>query len=526
MKKAQPPAKFLSPNLQATSSQSTPRVSTPTLLSETQGRNEAIKYALIHLLAIKPLSVGECATTIHARTSMVQPVLERIAEKESSGDWRLSKRCYKDLDVWGFPYRSTADREDVIENAIYAYDAQRIDPKDNLWQFLLPPQDRFKGKTLSKLRLQQPTAGTPLAKPKVLEKKTASSRPDPKKALKDSSDAKKVAKSSSSDGPPTVKSAKDKAVRRDGEAAKTASGTKNGKAGETVREKDTKKAKAGPAPKTASSKPKTPSPLSSSPPVNASDFEGGHPVHKVLSGSPSPTKRPLDNKRKVAGDEGKLAAAKRVRSSSDSEDSRPLRKFLPVERQPVKRAAADEKNESPATAKKVRLDGHEAGAPVRKPAPAPRSSSQPAKRKVDDDDSSSLDSAPLKTRRLLANGATGAVRKVSTATTATPDSAQRKKLATGPSGSSRGAQAPQSRPAAHTDSSNSGGTSPDEQLSQRQSMELASNFRRFYKTYEQLYTEISGAVEPPSKERLDELLRMHASLEDMKRMLARVPRRV
>ena len=375
VKKARPSAKFLSPNLQATSSQSTPRVSTPTVLSESQERNEAVKFALIHLLAIKPLSVAECASTIRARTSMVQPVLERIAEKESTGDWRLSKRCYKDLDVWGFSYRPD-DREAVIEHAIDAYDAQRIDPKDAIWQGLLPPDQRFRGTTLSKLKLLQPAAITP--KPKVLDKKAArqdakkpgKEAPDPKKAVQPKKDAK-----ISADSPHAVKSIKDKAVIRDGEVGKPASGTKSGKA---VGETDAaKKAKAGPS-KAASSKPKTPSPLSKSPPVNASDFEDGHPVHKVLSGSPSPTKRPVDKKRKAAAD-GR-PAAKTSRLSSDSEDGRPARKFLP-EKQPLKRAA-DDRNGSPAAAKKARLDGHAAAPPVRKPLPPhprPRASRRSAR---------------------------------------------------------------------------------------------------------------------------------------------------
>jgi RNA polymerase II elongation factor ELL len=498
MKKAQPPAKLLSPNLQATSSQSTPRVSTP-IINETQKRNEAIRFALTHLLAIKPLSLRESITAIRARNSAVLPVLERIAEKESNGDWRLKKRGYRDLDVWGFPYR-TVDRDAVVENAIDAFDALRFGPKDPIWQGLLPQEQRFKGITLSKLKLLQPTDVAP--KPKVTEKKTA------KKFGKDGTDAKKAGKKEakiSADNPSATKAAGDKSTLRDGGAGKTASGTKNGKA---VRETDSTKTAKFAQTNPSSSKPKTPSPLSKSPPVNASDFEGHH-ARKVLPGSPSPAKQPVDRKRPVS---------KAPRLSSDSEDSRPARKVLP-EKQSLKRAADDrnERNESQTSAKKSRLDGHAVAPLVRKPLPADRTSSQPAKRKMDDDDSSSLDSAPLKTRRLLANGS-GAVRKVSTAIApATPDPAARKKLvAKAPSGSSRSGQAPQQQRAA-VDSSDS--TSPDEALSLRQSMALASKFRSFYKKYEQLYRDISGAAEPPSQERRDELLRMHTRLADMKRMI-------
>jgi hypothetical protein len=143
---------------------------------------------------------------------------------------------------------------------------------------------------------------------------------------------------------------------------------------------------------------------------------------------------------------------------------------------------------------------------------------------LEDDSSSSLDSAPLKTRRLLANGAavSGHSRSVISKVAAPDAAVARKKQAvkTGPAarggGGGHGGQG--ARGGGGSDSSNSGGTSPEE-LSRRQSMSLASKFRRFYAQYEQLYKDINSAVEPPSKARKDELLKMHYRLSEMKKML-------
>jgi RNA polymerase II elongation factor ELL len=117
------------------------------------------------------------------------------------------------------------------------------------------------------------------------------------------------------------------------------------------------------------------------------------------------------------------------------------------------------------------------------------------------------------------------------ATPVTPDaSGTRKKLAAKAGAAASSRLAPPARVkgggANATDSSNSGGTSPEEhQLSLRQSVTLASKFRRFYEKYERLYREISSAAEPPSKARKDELLQMHSSLREMKKMLVGGPGR-
>ena len=56
----------------------------------------------------------------------------------------------KELDVWGFPYHNETRRQEAIENSIVAFDTLGIDPHDDLWQLLLPVDERGKGICLSK----------------------------------------------------------------------------------------------------------------------------------------------------------------------------------------------------------------------------------------------------------------------------------------------------------------------------------------------------------------------------------------
>jgi RNA polymerase II elongation factor ELL len=62
----------------------------------------------------------------------------------------LLEVSYKELDVWGFPYHNEIGRQSAIENSTVAFDTLGIDPHDDLWQLLLPVDERGKGICLSK----------------------------------------------------------------------------------------------------------------------------------------------------------------------------------------------------------------------------------------------------------------------------------------------------------------------------------------------------------------------------------------
>ena len=123
--------------------------------SHSSAESEAQRYALLHLLAIKPISETSIQKLTHIPPEPLSKHLSNIAERSGSGPdstWNLSTKRYKELDVWNFPYTGD-DRQCAIERAIHALDWLRLNPQDKLWQRLLPKTERGKGKTLSKLSL-------------------------------------------------------------------------------------------------------------------------------------------------------------------------------------------------------------------------------------------------------------------------------------------------------------------------------------------------------------------------------------
>lgn len=116
---------------------------------------EALKVALIHLLAVRPVSERFICTTLKCSTADVALVLEKYGRPSrlDPSKFDLSDRGYKELDVWKFSYRNQEDRQAAIDRAVKAYDRQRISREEKLWQLLLSKDERGKGKILSNLSL-------------------------------------------------------------------------------------------------------------------------------------------------------------------------------------------------------------------------------------------------------------------------------------------------------------------------------------------------------------------------------------
>lgn len=119
-------------------------------------RRQAMKIPILHLLAMKPTSTEDIIRTTHIPKSDLEAVVGKIAQ-QVDGKWKLLDRAYKDLNVWDFGYRTQEDRQMAIDNAIRAYDRTRVGKEENIWQLLLPKEERGKGKVLSKLHLSAPT---------------------------------------------------------------------------------------------------------------------------------------------------------------------------------------------------------------------------------------------------------------------------------------------------------------------------------------------------------------------------------
>lgn len=127
--------------------------SSPSLGSSSSPRNQAQRFALLHFLAIGPSPEAVIVKkTAIPRLECIQ-LLGKVAKQSEPGVWQLGERWFKELDVWQFPYPSQQQRQNAIDNAIRAFDRQRLSREDKVWQVLLPKEERGKGKILSKLYL-------------------------------------------------------------------------------------------------------------------------------------------------------------------------------------------------------------------------------------------------------------------------------------------------------------------------------------------------------------------------------------
>ena len=124
-------------------------------------RLKAMRKPLIHLLAIEPLSQGEIIQKTRIPKADLEEILSKIGKQAEGKKMGLSDRAYKELDVYNFGYSTPEERQAAIENAVRAYDRQRIGKEEKIWQMLLPEDRRNKGEYLSKLHIGAPSHLTP-----------------------------------------------------------------------------------------------------------------------------------------------------------------------------------------------------------------------------------------------------------------------------------------------------------------------------------------------------------------------------
>lgn len=132
--------------------------SVPVPRDEKTQKLQALRTPLIHLLAVRQVSVKFLAKNTCCSQEECKEVLQKVG-RESLLDpekWDLSDKSFKELDVWKFAYPSEVDRQFAIDRAISAFDRMRVSREEKLWQMLLPKHERGKGKILSKLNLHGP----------------------------------------------------------------------------------------------------------------------------------------------------------------------------------------------------------------------------------------------------------------------------------------------------------------------------------------------------------------------------------
>jgi RNA polymerase II elongation factor ELL len=313
----------------------------------------AIRKTLVHLLAVQPRPFLRIRKIVGTNP---RKVLEKVGKLTNRGDeeWGLSDRSYKDLDVWKFNYNEE-DRQAAIQNAIRAFDRMRLPKNDPLWDKLLPAEERGTGKVLSRLALKDPTkdqakGSTPALKASSFDKKTGL----PKRKEVKPQKPEKVEKAEKSERTEKEKAEKEgvtmprkskAGTNQKSQAMKSAaeSGTpkveprKAREPGQKRPADDRSPAGKQPRPSAAAkgllNKPNNRSPLGVSPPVNASDFEDTHPVHKKLSAATSPR---AGTKRKADGGNGRPATSSKrphidsQSSTSTSSEDRPIKAHKPV----------------------------------------------------------------------------------------------------------------------------------------------------------------------------------------------------
>lgn len=130
--------------------------STPVPQNKEKIRLDALRVPLIHLLAVRPVSVKFLAQKTRSSQDDCLALVRKFGTENrlNREKYDLRDKAYKELDVWKFPYPSDDERQEAIDNAISAFDRMRISKQDKLWQMLLPKHERGKGKVLSRLNLR------------------------------------------------------------------------------------------------------------------------------------------------------------------------------------------------------------------------------------------------------------------------------------------------------------------------------------------------------------------------------------
>ena len=440
---------------------------------------------LNHLLAISPATEKDLRQKTHLPADVLAKALKVLAKfNPDTSEWKLNDKIYKELDLWKFKYPSQSVRQKAIDSSVRAYDRMRLSRDDHHWQLLLPEDERGKGKVLSRLNLHQgpiENSRTPVIK--AIDKKTGlPKKATAKKASKDE-EGKAQEKKAEEDG--VMIKSKPKESTKNEEKKKTSAkdklsvtGTSKGSRTGEGKSPQAKSSKSSQGTKLSkqqangsnrqtvqSTKPKNPSPLSASPPVNASDFEDDHPVHKALSAAPSPAKAVNTEKQ-----------LKRKANDADNDSENHKRITIPKRRKPDTESRT-----------KVAI-----------------SDTVAVKRKAQDNgDTSKIATSPTK--------------KSKTEMTNTP--VHRRNL------SSSSSLRPDNEPALVRDFDNatpptSASPSPPPvplQLSWRQTINLAQQFKSYYPAYVKLYEELATSPNPPTDEKRAELMKMHNKLAEMKR---------
>ena len=456
---------------------------TPSLSASQQAADKAkeARSPIIHELAFREQTYDNLWNKYPGSSEDdFKKALEKVADIDHvTGNYVLTKKYWRELDVWNHEYASDEERQQAIDNAVTQFDKMRLTASEPEWDRLLRKEERGRGKCLSKVqaKIMRGPAPAPVPAPKIKVQRAEDSGPE-SGSSKDDGGKKKPAK----------------AVEKPAKG-----GEKPVKGGESMARSTSQTKKAPPAEKRWMSK-------------------------KVATPKVSPAKTAA---RPAAEKPSKFKSKEFITDSDSSGD----------ESAPLARTVAPPKDVKKPAERPVKE------APAPKPRPAPKetikaqiTAKPPLKRARDDDDSSSSSGTPLSKRFKVkeTKPASAPVNHNHRASDASQNSrgtssgmSFTKSKNTSPAKSSPLASSPptnasdmdQSSEAVHNPKKRKTDHDSDPKTKrQRLSEELmrkAVKFKKCYEAYETLHYQMTQLENPP-EDKVADLLDMRQRLQDMK----------
>ncbi|KAK4465521.1 hypothetical protein QBC42DRAFT_168803 [Cladorrhinum samala] len=526
-------------------------VRSPSIAPGSTGSADKVKpqtFSIIHELAVLD---GQSFDELKAKWNEgseqeFTDALNKVAGFDSdSQGWVLKKRCWKELDVFEYPYSTEQDREQAINNAIKQYDRMRLGTTDPLWQKLLPKAERGKGVCLSKL--QQAIASRGPTKP--MADGTNSIAGDSEKDDSTSSGPKKGkgGEAMSRSGSQTSTTGKKKLSASEAQAKRllsnkkstTAASAKTSKASPAKSASKSTAAKGG---RVLSKEIITDSDMSDDDDTPlAASLAKSKPLAATASRAP---KEPLTSRPKPKP-AAAAAAAKSVPKETEKEKDtiRPEAVAKPIKQQPVKRQRSSDDEDSSSSGTPLSKRVKTATKPVAKPSTTTSANSTSLRRASDASQNGrgvssgattsvpkAKNTSPMKSSPLASSPPTNASsieqerrdRERERERERQRDRSQDTISSSGSSSGGRAVGIPAGKKRPRSDSVSDASSAKRQRVSQ-DTLNKAFKFKQFYTRYKQLHQEINE-LEDPDPEKLDNLCAMHDRLKKMKdEIYAEVP---
>ncbi|KAJ2394819.1 hypothetical protein GGI23_004545, partial [Coemansia sp. RSA 2559] len=93
-------------------------------------KREMLRERLLHMLALAAVDELTVLDKFNSPKNVVLDMLETLGKRTDDGKWTLQSKRFKDVEVDTWPSYSATDREQVIDNAIHAFDSLGLPADD------------------------------------------------------------------------------------------------------------------------------------------------------------------------------------------------------------------------------------------------------------------------------------------------------------------------------------------------------------------------------------------------------------